>query len=75
MNTIKKCITQWDKIVDQYDKNAKEFQKQIAQVLKSDWTPENPSAISVDQMKEIIARTGKFELKYNPLKIYRTILN
>ena len=60
MNTIKKCITKWDKLIDQYDKNAKEMQKQIVQVLKSGWNPENPSSITVEEMKEIIDRTGIF---------------
>ena len=60
MNTIKKCITKWDKLIDQYDKNAKEMQKQIVQVLKSGWNSENPSSITVEEMKEIIDRTGIF---------------
>lgn len=58
MNTFKKCITKWEKLVDQYDKDAKEIQKQIATILKKDWTPENPKAITEAQMKQILDRSG-----------------
>ena len=58
MNTIKKCITEWDKLVNQYDNDAKEIQKKIAAVLKKNWCPEKPRGITVAQMKQIVARSG-----------------
>ena len=63
MNTIKKCITEWDKLVTQYDNDAKEIQKKITTVLKKEWIPENPRSISVAQMKQIVARSGTQFLK------------
>ena len=60
MNTIKKCIIEWEKIVNQYDQDAKEIQKKIASVLKKDWNPENPGAITEAQMKQILERSGWF---------------
>ena len=76
MNTIKKCITEWDKLVKQYDKDAKEIQKKIAAVLKKDWTPENPGAITEAQMKQILEKSGRLyhiNLKFEILP--RTIFN
>ena len=76
MNTIKKCIIEWEKLVKQYDQDAKEIQKKIAAVLKKDWNPENPGAITESQMKQILERSGKFNhvnLKY--LILIRTIFN
>ena len=67
MNTIKKCIVEWEKLVNQYDRDAKEIQKKIAAVLKKDWDPENSGAITEAQMKQILEKSGRLNnvnLKY-----------
>ena len=64
MNTIKKCIVEWEKLVNQYDRDAKEIQKKIAAVLKKDWTPENPGAITEAQMKQILEKSGRLNHIY-----------
>ena len=76
MNTIKKYIIEWERLVKRYDDDAKEIQKKIAAVLKKDWDPENPGAITEAQMKQILEESGRLyhiNLKFEILP--RTIFN
>ena len=76
MNTIKKYIIEWERLVKRYDDDAKEIQKKIAAVLKKDWDPENPGAITEAQMKQILEKSGRLyhiNLKFEILP--RTIFN
>ena len=76
MNTFKKCIIEWDRLVKQYDEDANKIQKKIAAVLKKDWNPENPGAITEAQMKQILERSGKLSHRnFKYLFPIRTIFN
>ena len=54
----KKLVKDWENLIDQYDRDANQIQKQMSEMLKSDWNTTKTSLISVGQMKSIVARTG-----------------
>ena len=54
----KKLVKDWEKLIDQYDRDANQIQKQMSEMLKSDWNTTKTSLISVGQMESIVARTG-----------------
>ena len=69
MNNFKKCISEWEKLVHQYDNDAKEIQKKIAAILKKDWSPKKPRVITVAQMKKIVDRSGIFKIGFTIQKV------
>ena len=58
MNDIKKHLQNWSKLIDEYNRDAIEIQKQITEVLKTQWTTKSNSLISKAEMKRILDRTG-----------------
>ena len=71
MNDIKKHIKQWEKIIEQYDRDAKQVQKKITEILKSEWAPTSTSLITPDEMKQIIQRTGNLNISISKLNMFQ----
>lgn len=67
----KKLVNDWEKLIDQYDRDANQIQKQMTEMLKSEWNTTKTSLITPEKMMNIIDRTGKLILSsYSNLFIY-----
>ena len=72
---FKKLIKDWEQLIDQYDRDANQIQKQMSEMLKSEWATNQTSLITVGKMKTIVARTGERYIVgfYFSNIIYRTL--
>ena len=62
MNDIKKYIKEWENLIDTYDRDSKQIQRKITDILKTEWNTSNTRLISVGDMKRIIDRSGNLDL-------------
>ena len=66
---IKKLVKSWDKIIDQYDRDANRIQRQISERIKSEWSITNGSLLTPEQMKKILTQIGKLKFIFQITKI------
>ena len=57
MKDLKTFLNQWDKLINDYERDAKQIQRKMTNLLKSEWGG-NARTISVVQMKQFISRSG-----------------
>ena len=61
MKDLKTFLNQWDKLIDTYERDAKQIQRKMTNLLKSEWGG-NARTISVSQMKQFINRSGMIQI-------------